>query len=305
MSTELARTPDLAALIEVVLNTLPSKNSRRVYDMHLRGYLEWVQATGAAPGRLGVQQYARHLTDAGKRPSTVNLALSAVRKLYSEAAAHGWIDDAMAAAVDRIPNQRRLGQHAGNWLDADAMARMLALPDLTTVGGRRDSAVLHLLYACALRRSEVVGITVGHLQEREGRLCLVDMRGKGQRVRTVPVPQWAEGSLLWWQEYRRVADDAEDHEPYITALGGESLHDRTVYDIVNRYRIAAGIASTVGPHDLRRSNAKHQLKGGAPIEQISINLGHSSIATTQRYLGVDLDLERPACDFMPVPGAGK
>lgn len=296
---------DLSALVQVVLDTLPSPHSRRAYGVQLREYLQWTRTSTTPPGRRSVQEYLAHLTEAQKRPSTVNLALSAIKKLYSEAAEHGWVDDGMAAAVDRIPCQRRLGSHAGNWLDVPEMHRLLALPDTSTVGGRRDSAVLHLLYAGGLRRSEVVSIRIRHLARREGRLCLVDLEGKGKRVRTVPLPEWAEEPLLWWRGYRTLVDHADEDAAYLTSLYGDSLSDRTVYAIVQQYREAAGIEGKVSPHDLRRTKAKHELRGGAKIEQISVTLGHTSIATTQRYLGIDLDLENASCDALPIPGVSK
>lgn len=296
---------DLSALVQVVLDTLPSPHSRRAYGVQLREYLQWTRTSTTPPGRRSVQEYVAHLTAAQKRPATVNLALSAIKKLYSEAAENGWVDDGMAAAVERIPGQRRLGQHAGNWLDVPEMHRLLALPDTSTVGGRRDSAVLHLLYAGGLRRSEVVGLRIRHLQRREGRLCLVDLEGKGKRVRTVPLPEWAEKPLLWWRDYRKLVDHAGENDAYLTSLHGDSLSDRSVYEFVQKYREMAGIEGRVSPHDLRRTSAKHQRAGGAPIEQISAVLGHASVATTELYLGTALDLENAACDFLPKPVVAK
>ena len=161
--------------------------------------------------------------------------------------------------------------------------------------------MLHLLYAGGLRREEVVTLTVCQVDHRDGRLCLVDLIGKGGRVRTVPLPKWAEEPLLWWRDYRLLVDACAPDDRYITALRGEDMHDRSVYRVVAQYRKLAGIEAKVGPHDLRRTSAKHQLKGGAKLEQISVVLGHASLQTTQRYLGVDLDLEHPACDCLPVP----
>jgi site-specific recombinase XerD len=92
------------------------------------------------------------------------------------------------------------GNRAGNWLTLEQLNKLVAHPDRSTLGGLRDAVVLGLLAGCGLRRTEAANLTWGHYQERDGRMCLVDIVGKGGRTRTVPVPEWVRVRIDDWQE---------------------------------------------------------------------------------------------------------
>jgi site-specific recombinase XerD len=85
---------------------------------------------------------------------------------------------------------RRLGLRVGKWATADEATALLQAPDASSVKGKRDRAILAVLIGCALRRGELVGLTVADLEQRDGRAVFVDISGKGGRIRTVPVPDW-------------------------------------------------------------------------------------------------------------------
>jgi integrase len=123
---------------------------------------------------------------------------------------------------------------------------------MTGLRGWRDGAILGLLLGCGLRRSEVVGLTVEQLQMREGRWVIVDLLGKGRRLRTVPVPSWSKQLLDAWfrhsgvsqgRVFRRISKNGERRESGVTA--------NVVWYAVKRCARQAGIANLT-PHDLRR-----------------------------------------------------
>lgn len=91
-----------------------------------------------------------------------------------------------------IPNVRQQGTRVGNWLTREQTNDLLAVPDRSTLKGKRDYCILALLVGCALRRHELTNLEVDEIQLREGRWVIVDMRGKGGRVRTVPIPMWVK-----------------------------------------------------------------------------------------------------------------
>ena len=122
----------------------------------------------------------------------------------------------------------------------------------TDLRGWRDGAILGLLLGCGLRRSEVVGLTVDQLQMREGRWVILDLIGKGRRLRTVPVPSWSKQLLDAWlvhsgvsqgRVFRRVSKKGKRQEAGVTA--------NVVWYAVKRCARQAGIAN-LAPHDLRR-----------------------------------------------------
>ena len=123
--------------------------------------------------------------------STVNVRLSAVRKMVSEALKNGMLSAEDAANLTEIPRVRQKGTRLGNWLTKEQAKELLAVPDRSTVKGKRDYVILALLVGCALRRKELASLEVETVQLREGRWVLADLEGKGRRIRTVAVPVWS------------------------------------------------------------------------------------------------------------------
>lgn len=85
-----------------------------------------------------------------------------------------------------------MGIRVGNWLSQRQAQTLLSTPNISTVSGLRDRAILAVLLGCGLRRSEVAALTFAHVQQRDGRWCIVDLVGKHGRVRTAPMPAWVK-----------------------------------------------------------------------------------------------------------------
>jgi integrase/recombinase XerD len=286
------------AIIRLVLDGLSAENSRRAYGVALREFMTWYAETGQTRlDKATVQGYKAKLQADGLAPSTINLKLSAVRKLAQEAADNAMIDPAIAQGVARVRGVKTAGQRAGNWLTREQAQRLLNMPDVSTLKGLRDRAVLAVMLGCGLRRSEVATLTMGHIQQREGRWVVVDLVGKGNRVRTVPMPSWAKAALVAWTTAAGISEGLVfrsvrkgDH------LDGEDMTPQAVADVVRLYSAQAG--TPVAAHDLRRTFAKLAHKGSGKLEQIQLSLGHASIRTTERYLGVTQDLQDAPCDHL-------
>ena len=142
-----------------------------------------------------------------------------------------------------------------------------------------------MLLGCGLRRSEAAILTVDQLQVRENHWVIADLAGKGGRVRTVPVPGWCKGLLDVWlsasgvtegRVFRRLRKSGFRQEAGVTV--------NVVWEVVKRCAKDAGIGH-LAPHDLRRSCARLCHESGGELEQIQFLLGHSSVQTTERYLG--------------------
>jgi site-specific recombinase XerD len=104
--------------------------------------------------------------------------MAAIRKLAAEAADNGLLAPELAQGISRVKSVKSTGIRVGNWLSQRQAQALLSTPDITTVCGLRDRAILAVLLGCGLRRSEVAALTFAHVQQRDGRWCIVDLVGK-------------------------------------------------------------------------------------------------------------------------------
>src|SRR4030088_1133910 len=187
----LALTPAQASLRKMVLDTLPSPHSKRNYGKALDDLFQFCASRPLSRSllmewRAGMESLS---------PSTINVRLSAVRKLVREARRAGMVGQEEAASLTDIPNISQKGTRLGNWLTREQARELLAVPDRSTLKGKRDYAILALLVGCALRRHELANLYIEEIQLRENRWVIADLRGKGGRVRTVAVPMWIKQAV--------------------------------------------------------------------------------------------------------------
>jgi len=290
---------DVGAIVNLVLDGLGSEHSRTAYRKALTDFLAWHGRQGRPHlSKALVQSYRRKLQADGLAPSTVNLRLCAIRKLAVEAADNGLIDPVMAAAIQRVKGVKSTGVRVGNWLTQKQAQKLLDAPDVDTLKGLRDKAILAVLIGCGLRRSEVAALTFDHVQQREGRWVLVDLLGKGGRVRTVPMASWTNAAIDRWTEKAGLTEGRVFRRVHKGGyVNGDSMSDGAVADVVRLYAKRCGLGK-LAAHDLRRTHAKLAHAGGAGVDQIQIGLGHASLLTTERYLGVEQDLTNAPCDAL-------
>ena len=249
----------------------PRRASQRALPARLPPALEnfflWYPSNAPGEGftRATLQRYRSHLGERNLSAASINLHLAALRKLASEAAANELISPVAAAAISRVPGARRSGVRTGNWLTLEQARQLLAEPDPATRKGLRDRVLLGFLVGCGLRRGELAGLVFDDVAQREDRWAIVDLVGKHGRV------------------------------------GAGPLTLQAVFEAVVSYGARAGLGE-ITPHDLRRTFAKLAHLGRAPLEQIQISLGHASIQTTERYLGLRQNLHDAPCDRLGIRG---
>jgi integrase/recombinase XerD len=293
------RTQDAWSIVTaLVLEGISSRHTSRTYSQALDEFLIWFRDDPRREfNKATVQKYRTELETKGLAPSSINVRLSAIRRLALEAADNGLMDPTLAAGIGRAKGAKRSGVRLGHWLTAEQARRLLALPNLTTIKGIRDSAVLGLLLGAGLRRSEVAALNCDHLQYREGRWLIGDLVGKHGRIRSVPIPPWARTAVVHWKTTSAISEGALFRR--VTRHGHVTpsrISPQAVFDIVKGY--AAKLEVAVGPHDLRRSFARMAHLGQAPLEQIQLSLGHASVVTTEIYLGVRQNLRDAPCDHL-------
>jgi len=283
-------------ITSLVLNGISSGHTRRAYSQALDEFLIWFRdEPGREFNKAAVQKYRAELEIKGLAPSSINVRLSAIRRLALEAVDNGVMAPALAAGVARAKGAKRAGVCLGHWLTVEQAEQFLARPDLTMLKGIRDSAILAILLGAGLRRSELTSLDCAHLQEREGRWVIVDLAGKMGRIRSVPIPSWAHSAVARWTDAASISTGAVFRS--VTRHGHltpRRLSPQGVFTIVKSYAHQLQIAAS--PHDLRRSFARFAHIGSAPIEQIQLSLGHASVVTTEIYLGVKQNLHDAPCD---------
>src|SRR5437762_1484651 len=193
------RAADWRRLKALVLDSVSSPITRRVYNLGLDEFIAWF---GLEPrsgfNKATVSAWRVVLEARGLGSISINVRITAVRKLAVEAADNGLLAPDLAAGITRIKGVKMKGVRLGNWLSVKQAQALLNAPDPTTNKGLRDRAILAVLLGCGLRRSEVAALTMGHVQQRDGRWCIVDLVGKHSRVRTVPVPTWTKVAIDGW-----------------------------------------------------------------------------------------------------------
>ena len=201
MSTELVHVPKqpeplstygrFNELRRAVLNGVAADNSKRNYALALDELSAFCTERQQPVSRALLLEFKARMLERDLSASTINVKLSAVRKLVDEAKRAGVLGAEEASQMTDIPNVRQRGTRLGNWLTKEQAKELLAVPDRSTLKGKRDYVILPLLTGCALRRQELASLDVETIQLREGRWVLADLEGKGRRVRTVAVPVWA------------------------------------------------------------------------------------------------------------------
>ncbi len=215
-----------------------------------------------------------------------------------EAADNCLLAPEMAAGISRVKGIRRDGLRIGNWLTARQAEKLINSPTTSTLKGKRDRALFGVLIGCGLRREETAGLTLEDLQQREGRWVIVDLIGKGGRVRSIPMQSFAKAAVDQWVAAAgftsgRVSRAINKGD----RICSDSMTAQSIFETVKRYAAENGLGN-IAPHDLRRTFARLAHKGHAAIEQIQLSLGHSSLQTTEKYIGVQQDLTDAPCDCL-------
>jgi site-specific recombinase XerD len=296
--TKTLSTPQINSIIQLILNSVISYNTRRAYQRALLDFKDWYIHNGQVElSKALILAYAWELKEKGMNAGNINLRLIAIRRLAAEAADNGALDPWAVAGILRVKGLRAEGRHLGNWLTRQQALDLLNSVDTSTLKGRRDKAILSVLLSCGLRREEAASLTFEHIQLRDGRWVIVDLLGKRHVLRSVPMPEWCKAAIDEWADvagiksgcvFRRIRRG--NH------LASDCMTAQAIYDIVLKYSRKLEIA--LAPHDCRRTFAKLAHKGGSPIEQIQYSLGHATIRTTEIYLGIEQNLIDAPCDHL-------
>jgi integrase len=241
-----ALTQAQAVLRQMVLDSVQSIHSKRNYAKALDDLFAFC---GSRPlSRALLMEYRTTMDHLS--PSTINVRMSAIRKLVGEARRNGMIGLEEAANLTDIPNVRQKGTRLGNWLTREQAKELLAVPDRSTLKGKRDYVIIALLVGCALRRRELATLKMEDIQLREGRWVIIDLRAKGGRIRTVAVPIWVKQGINAWMTAAKI-EDGRLLRPVSKSgkILRDELGDWAIWSVVEQSSKQIGIEH-FGAHDL-------------------------------------------------------
>ncbi|MEZ6017255.1 MAG: tyrosine recombinase [Planctomycetota bacterium] len=264
-----------------------SPHTLRAYGRDLSEFVAFAEGRGVrGPEGLeprALRHYLAALEERGLAKASVSRKLSAVRSFLKALVAEGHLEASPALGLRRRRTARRLP----GVLSEDEIAALLAAPDPTTTKGRRDRALLEVLYSAGTRASETVGLDRAHIDLKAG---VGRVLGKGGKERLVALGSFARAALT---EY--LADPAR---PKPTLRAGDALFlnhrggrltTRGLEDVVHAAVLRAGIVRRATPHTLRHSFATHLLDRGADLRSVQELLGHAHLTTTQIYTHVSIE----------------
>jgi len=252
------------------------------YGRDIRDFLATAVQSGLLTEPAGRSQWGRlagqrdlirtHLASLRRRgckPSTLDRHLAAIRSFYRYLKLTSLVEDVPGNLSIGRGGRRRDLPHD---LNVELTARLLEMPDAATPRGRRDRALLEVIYGLGLRLAEVTGLSLGDLDFPEGRV----------RVLAAHLGETLEPGV--WQDVRDgAAGRSAAARPVFEGRPGHRIAHRTVQALVARYAGELAQLAGVSPHTLRHSFATHLLDGGAGIRVVQELLGHRHLSTTQIY----------------------
>lgn len=261
-----------------------SENTRLSYLSDNDRLAQWLAETGSShldADTSTLQDFIIELHQTGIAPRSQARMLSGIKSFYRFLSLEGIIQLNPAEILDRP----RTGNHLPTILSIEEIEAMIEAVDMTKAAGRRNRAIMEVLYGSGLRVSELCNLEIGRVFLKEGMLMVL---GKGSKERMVPMSQNACEEIMLYLDDRANTDVRHGEEGILFLSGrGTRLSRVMVFYIVRGLAEAAGIKKVISPHTFRHSFATHLLEGGANLRAIQQMLGHESISTTEIYLHLD------------------
>lgn len=206
--------------------------------------------------------------------------LSSLKAFFDWCIVEGERKDNPCDAVD-FP---KLGQYLPEVLSVEEVEAIMDSVDLRSPSGVRDRAILELLYGCGLRVSELCGLCISHVYLDEGFVRVV---GKGDKERLVPLGEPASDTFRAYLDVRPLPAQAAYQDTAFLNLRGTPLSRVSVFKMIKKQALLAGVDKEISPHSFRHSFATHLIAGGADLRVVQEMLGHESILTTEIYTHID------------------
>ena len=241
----------------------------------------FLEESGLEPGAVraaDIIDYLSARSDALSKRSQARL-LSALRSFFDWMILEGAVKENPCDGVDAP----KIGRYLPEVLSVQEVDDIIASVDTSTPSGLRDRAILEVLYGCGLRVSEAVNLKISNIYSKEGFLRIV---GKGDKERIVPLGEMAAEALDAWFGARTEPCKGFKDTVFLNRFG-RSLSRVSMFNMVKKQALIAGVTKEISPHTFRHSFATHLVENGADLRAVQEMLGHESILTTEIYTHIE------------------
>lgn len=233
-----------------------------------------------------LQQFIASLYDVGITARSVSRVISGVKSFYNYLILDGYMQSDPTELLD----SPKIGLKLPTVLTVEEINSLISVIDLSTKEGRRNKAILEMLYSCGLRISELTNLKFSDLFFKDG---FIKIEGKGSKQRLVPISDTAIREIENYLLDRNHINVKRGYENAVFLSNrGTSISRIMVFHFIKQYAEEAGIRKNISPHTFRHSFATHLLEGGANIRAIQQMLGHEKITTTEIYTHMDREFLR-------------
>ena len=252
------------------------------YKRDLEDYLAYVKKGKISKiSQIDVRNYIRNLNKKGLAPSSISRRFSSIRSYHSFLTS----EKLMEKNPTLILSSPKLAKKLPVVISEHEISTIINCIDNATQFGKRDKAIIEMLYSCGLRVSELCELDLSNLFLDDD---LIRVFGKGMKERLLPIGKRAKNYLNDYLLHVRPNFNKHGQSSSVfLSRNGKALTRAMINKILNRWSSLAGVSKTISPHTLRHSFATHLLEGGADLRFVQALLGHSDIATTQIYTHLD------------------
>jgi integrase/recombinase XerD len=256
------------------LTNLPSKATLSSYKSDLTIFSNAIDKEIL---QITTNDINNYLQNRGVGKSTKSRIISTLRTFYKYLVKQKVIENNPAASVNLPKLDKKLPNHLSN----DEINNLITAIDTNTIYGKRDRAMVELMYSCGLRVSELVNLEFQQLKIDDE---FIVIHGKGEKDRVLPMNDIATSYLKDYQQNARdLLLKQGKSDSYFLSRFGKKMTRQNFFLIIKNYGLLAGIEKNISPHSLRHAFATHLVQNGADLRSVQLMLGHSDISTTQIY----------------------
>ncbi|MBQ6910571.1 MAG: site-specific tyrosine recombinase XerD [Bacteroidales bacterium] len=257
-----------------------SPNTVASYCHDVKAFLDFCELEPRAVRPADIESYLGQVTAEGLSKRSTARLVSALRNFFSWCVEEGEIKDNPCDRVDAP----KLGKYLPAVLSVEEVSAILDSVDLNAPYGKRNRAILEVLYGCGLRVSEAATLRISHVHPDDG---FVDIIGKGNKQRLVPLGEVAADAIRAYLPDRPLPASAAYDDYLFLNRFGKPISRISLFNLVKSQAMAAGIQKEISPHTFRHSFATHLIENGADLRIVQEMLGHESILTTEIYTHID------------------
>jgi integrase/recombinase XerC len=236
---------------------------------------------------ITIREYMAKLYQGRRKKSSIARKLATLRTFFKFLCR----EQVLEVNPARLVSSPRLEKRLPKVISIDEVVDFIETPDTDTVLGKRDKAIIELLYATGCRVSEIAGMNLDDIDFKHG---MIRVRGKGRKERFVPFGSKAKEALAaYFEERAALLAGAPNHkrDPKVVFLNyqGTRITTRSIGRLIEKYVKQCALNQNISPHSLRHSVATHLLSAGADLRAIQELLGHARLSTTQIYTHVSIE----------------